>query len=164
MEVRIHKGGKAMLQPDEQNQLDLRLFRIWAKASRTVFENVRKDIENHGISQEQFMILELLYSKGPHPIQKISEIFSIPSGSITYVVDKLELKDYVKRHPSPTDRRGSNVILTEKGQALLSDIFPKHAEVISTNLSFVSNEDKMKLIELLKKIGLGAEDLGKTNP
>jgi MarR family 2-MHQ and catechol resistance regulon transcriptional repressor len=164
MEVRLHKGGKAMLQPDEQTQLDLRLFRIWGKASRSVFENVRKDIENHGISEPQFMILELLYSKGPHPIQKISEIFSIPSGSITYVVDKLELKDYVKRQPSPSDRRGSNVILTEKGQALLSDIFPKHAEVISTNLSFVSNEDKMKLIELLKKIGLGADDLGKTNP
>jgi hypothetical protein len=47
------KEAKAMLQPVEQNQLDLRLFRIWAKASRTVFENVRKDIENHGISQEQ---------------------------------------------------------------------------------------------------------------
>jgi MarR family transcriptional regulator, 2-MHQ and catechol-resistance regulon repressor len=153
-----------MLQPDEQHQLDLRLFRIWVKASKAVFDNVRKDIENYGISQDQFMILELLYSKGPHPIQKISEIFSIPSGSITYVVDKLELKDYVKRQPSPTDRRGSNVILTEKGQSLLSDIFPKHAEVISTNLSFISNEDKKKLIELLKTIGLGADDLGKTNP
>jgi MarR family 2-MHQ and catechol resistance regulon transcriptional repressor len=153
-----------MLQPDEQKQLDLRLLRIWSKASRAVFENVRKDIGNYGISQPQFMILELLYSKGPHPIQKISEIFSIPSGSITYVVDKLELKDYVKRQPSPTDRRGSIVNLTEKGQALLSDIFPKHAEVISTNLSFVSNEDKMKLIELLKTIGLGADDLGKTKP
>jgi MarR family 2-MHQ and catechol resistance regulon transcriptional repressor len=153
-----------MLRPDDQNQLDLRLFRIWGKASRAVFENVRKDIENHGIIKPQFMILDLLYSKGPHPIQKISEIFSIPSGSITYVVDKLELKDYVKRQPSPTDRRGSNVTLTEKGQALLSDIFPKHAEVISNNLSFVSNEDKMKLIELLKIIGLGADALGKTNP
>jgi MarR family transcriptional regulator, 2-MHQ and catechol-resistance regulon repressor len=153
-----------MLQPDEQTELDLRLIRIWGKASRAVFENVRKDIENHGISEPQFMILELLYSKGPHPIQKISEIFSIPSGSITYVVDKLEVKDYVKRQPSPTDRRGSNVILTEKGQALLSNIFPKHADVISANLSFVSNEDKLKLIELLKTIGLGAEDLGKTKP
>lgn len=153
-----------MLQPDKQKQLDLRLLRIWSKASRAVFENVRKDIGNYGISQPQFMILELLYSKGPHPIQKISEIFSIPSGSITYVVDKLELKDYVKRQPSPTDRRGSIVNLTEKGQALFSDIFPKHAEVISTNLSFVSNEDKMKLIELLKTIGLGADDLGKTKP
>ncbi|MBW7454760.1 MarR family winged helix-turn-helix transcriptional regulator [Paenibacillus sepulcri] len=148
-----------MSQPDEQNELDLRLFRIWMKASRAVFDNVRNDIEDHGISQEHFMILELLYSKGPHPIQKISEIFSIPSGSITYVVDKLEQKGYVRREPSPTDRRGSNVTLTQQGQALLGGIFPKHAEVISNNLSFISKEDKLKLIDLLKAIGLGAEAL-----
>jgi hypothetical protein len=40
------------------------------------------------------------------------------------------VKDNVKRQPSPTDRRGSNVILTEKGQALLSDIFPPSAKQI----------------------------------
>ncbi len=159
MEVQVHKGGKALFEPDEQSQLDLRLFRIWSKASRAIFENVRKDIESYGISMERFMILELLYSKGPHPIQKISEIFSIPSGSITYVVDKLEAGEYVKRQPSPSDRRGSNVILTDKGQALLNDIFPKHVEMISKNLSFVSNEDKQKLIELIKALGLGAESL-----
>ncbi|MDF2963860.1 MAG: transcriptional regulator, partial [Paenibacillus sp.] len=113
---------------DEQSQLDLRLFRIWAKASGAVFGNVRKDIESHGIAPENFMILELLYSKGPHPIQKISEIFSIPSGSITYVVDKLEKKELVQRQPSPTDRRASNVVLTEKGEALFNEIFPKHVD------------------------------------
>jgi MarR family 2-MHQ and catechol resistance regulon transcriptional repressor len=149
-----------MYQQDEQSQLDLRLFRVWFKASKAVADNVRKDIESHGISQEHFMILELLYSKGPHPIQKISEKFSIPSGSITYVVDKLEKKGYVRREPNATDRRGSNVILTEAGQILFDDIFPKHADVITRNLSFVSNEDKEKLIDLLKAIGLGAEKLG----
>jgi MarR family 2-MHQ and catechol resistance regulon transcriptional repressor len=149
-----------MYQQDEQSQLDLRLFRVWFKASKAVADNVRKDIESHGISQEHFMILELLYSKGPHPIQKISEKFSIPSGSITYVVDKLEKKGYVRREPNATDRRGSNVILTEAGQILFDDIFPKHADVITRNLGFVSNEDKEKLIDLLKAIGLGAEQLG----
>lgn len=149
-----------MYQPDEQSQLDLRLFRIWHKASKSIEDNIRKDMLSYGISQEQFMILELLYSKGPQPIQKISEKFSIPSGSITYVVDKLEKKGYVKREPSPTDRRGSNVTLTEAGQTLFDDIFPKHAEVISRNLSFVSNADKEQLIVLLKAIGLGAEALG----
>jgi len=148
-----------MHQQDEQSQLDLRLFRVWFKALKAVADNVRKDIESHGISQEHFMILELLYSKGPHPIQKISEKFSIPSGSITYVVDKLEKKGYVKREPNATDRRGSNVILTEEGQRLFDDIFPKHADVISRNLGFVSDEDKEKLIALLKAIGLGAEQL-----
>ncbi|WP_054026388.1 MarR family winged helix-turn-helix transcriptional regulator [Bacillus sp. FJAT-28004] len=149
-----------MYQQDEQSQLDLRLFRVWFKASKAVADNVRKDIESHGISQEHFMILELLYSKGPHPIQKISEKFSIPSGSITYVVDKLEKKGYVRREPNATDRRGSIVILTEAGQILFDDIFPKHADVITRNLGFVSNEDKVKLIDLLKEIGLGAEQLG----
>jgi MarR family transcriptional regulator, 2-MHQ and catechol-resistance regulon repressor len=71
------------------------------KASKAVVENIRTDIESHIISNENFIILELLYSKGPHPVQKISEILSIPSGSITYVVDKLEKKGLVERQPNP---------------------------------------------------------------
>lgn len=148
-----------MYQGDKQSQLDLRLFRIWMKASKVLFDNVRKDIDHYEINPEHFMILELLYSKGQHPVQKISETLSIPSGSITYVVDKLEKKGFVERQSSPTDRRASNVVLTEKGNALFDEIFPQHVETISKNLSFVSNEEKEQLIELLKKIGIGAKNL-----
>lgn len=148
-----------MHQLDDQTQLDLRLFRIWRKASMTVFEHVRKDIEKHKLDPAHFMILELLYSRGPHPVQKISETLSIPSGSITYVVDKLEKKELVKREPSLTDRRASNVVLSDKGTLLFNEIFPRHVETISKNLSFISNDDKELLIELLKKIGLGAQEI-----
>ncbi|WP_312092648.1 MarR family transcriptional regulator [Niallia sp.] len=146
---------------ENQNDLDLRLFRIWLKASKAVVTNIQKDIESHKINSENFMILELLYSKGPHPVQKISEIFSIPSGSITYVVDKLEKKGLVERQPNPHDRRASNVVLTQEGRALFDEIFPKHVATISENLSFISNEDKEILIDLLKRIGLGAQSLEK---
>jgi MarR family 2-MHQ and catechol resistance regulon transcriptional repressor len=144
---------------DEQSELDLRLFRIWMKAFSTVSKNIRLDMESQNISPENFMILELLYSKGPHLVQKISETFSIPSGSITYVVDKLEKQGMVERHPNPNDRRASNVVLSEKGEALFNGIFPKHVETISKNLSFISNEEKEQLIDLLKRVGLGAQDL-----
>lgn len=148
-----------MHQGDKQSQLDLRLFRIWMKASKVLFDNVRKDIDRYEINPEHFMVLELLYSKGPQPVQKISETLSIPSGSITYVVDKLEKKGFVERRPSPTDRRASHVVLTEKGNTLFDEIFPQHIETISKNLSFVSYEEKEQLIELLKKIGIGAKQL-----
>nr|WP_220040950.1 MarR family transcriptional regulator [Niallia circulans] len=141
--------------------MDLRLFRIWLKASKAVVTNIQKDIESHKINSENFMILELLYSKGPHPVQRISETFSIPSGSITYVVDKLEKKGLVERQPNPNDRRASNVVLTQEGRALFDEIFPKHVATISENLSFISNEDKEILIDLLKRIGLGAQSLEK---
>lgn len=105
------------------------------------------------------MILELLYSKGPHPVQKISEKLSIPSGSITYVVDKLEKKGLVERQLSPTDRRAYHVVLTDKGAVLFDEIFPQHVEAISANLASVSDEEKEQLIILLKKIGIGAQNL-----
>lgn len=144
--------------PDQSN-LDLRLFRVWMRASKAIMENIIKDVENHNLSRENFMILELLYSKGPHPVQKISEIFSIPSGSITYVVDKLEKKGLVARQPNPNDRRASNVILTEEGRTLFDEIFPKHVATISQNFSFITDNEKVQLIELLKRVGMGAENL-----
>nr|WP_261306410.1 MarR family transcriptional regulator [Paenibacillus andongensis] len=83
----------------------------------------------------------------------------MPHGGITYVVDKLEKKGLVERQASATDRRGSNVLLTEEGTILFNDIFPKHVTTISQNLSFVSDEVKELLTALLKKIGLGAKNL-----
>jgi MarR family 2-MHQ and catechol resistance regulon transcriptional repressor len=146
-----------------RQELDLRLFRVIRNMSSALFENVSNDINRYDLDLETFRILEFLYSKGPHPIQKISDKFLIPSGSITYVVDKLEKKGYVQRVPIPGDRRKTNVILTEAGQTYFADIFPKHAKIISDNLSFVTDEEKLELIILLKKIGYGAKGLSKLN-
>jgi MarR family 2-MHQ and catechol resistance regulon transcriptional repressor len=144
-----------MYQGDEQSEIDLRLFRVWLKASKTIFDLINEDIARHGFSTENFMILEFLYNKGPHTVQKISEKLSIPSGSITYVVDKLEKKQCVRREVSPTDRRASNVVLTDEGHSLFQEIFPQHVDVISEKLSFISNEEKIQLTDMLKRLGMG---------
>lgn len=65
----------------------------------------------------------------------------------------------MKREPSLTDRRSSNVVLTDKGQNLFKEIFPQHIEVISENLSSISNEEKIQLTDLLKRLGLGASNI-----
>ncbi|MCD9021525.1 MarR family winged helix-turn-helix transcriptional regulator [Cohnella silvisoli] len=144
---------------NSRQELDLRLFRVMRNMSKVVFKNIEDDVIEYGLDTETFQILELVFSKGPQPIQKISEKLSIPSGSITYVVDKLEKKGYVQRIPIPGDRRKTNVTLTEEGQAYFDDIFPRHVNTISNNLSFVSDEEKQLLITLLKKIGYGAKDI-----
>lgn len=148
-----------MYQGNEQVEKDLRLFRIWLRASKTVFNNVLKDIKSHGLTVENFMVLELLYNKGPHYIQTISERLMIPSGSITYVVNKLEKKGLVKKEQDQENRRFWHVILTEKGEELFLEIFPKHVEVIVKNLSALSDKQKVELAELLKTVGLAAEKL-----
>jgi MarR family 2-MHQ and catechol resistance regulon transcriptional repressor len=143
---------------NSRQELDLRLFRVLSNMSKALFNNIVHEINGYGLDTETFQILELIFSKGPQPIQKISEKLTIPSGSITYVVDKLEKKGFVQRLPIPGDRRKTKVTLTEEGQAYFDDIFPRHANTISNNLSFVTDEEKLVLIALLKKIGYGAMD------
>ncbi|CAH1227974.1 HTH-type transcriptional regulator MhqR [Paenibacillus allorhizoplanae] len=142
----------------EGKALDLRLTRVLKNMVNVLYASLEHDIDSYGLSRETFQILELLYNKGPHPIQKISDTFSIPSGSITYVVDKLEKKAFVERLPIPGDRRKTNVALTEDGRNYFDTIFPKHVQTISNNLSYVTDEEKLQLIELLKKIGYGIKN------
>jgi MarR family 2-MHQ and catechol resistance regulon transcriptional repressor len=148
-----------MTERDAEGQaLDLRLIRVMRNMAKALFRSLERDIDSYGLSLETFQILEFLYNKGPHPIQKISDTFSIPSGSITYVVDKLEKKGFVERLPIPGDRRKTNVTLTGEGRSYFDNIFPNHVQTISANLSFATDEEKLELIELLKKIGYGIKD------
>ncbi|OCT13875.1 transcriptional regulator [Paenibacillus pectinilyticus] len=142
----------------EGKEIDLRLTRVLRNMVNALYGSLERDIDSYGLSMETFRILELLYNKGPQPIQKISDTFSIPSGSITYVVDKLEKKGFVERLPIPGDRRKTNVTLTGEGQSYFDQIFPKHVQKISENLSFATDEEKLELIELLKKIGYGIKN------
>jgi MarR family 2-MHQ and catechol resistance regulon transcriptional repressor len=148
-----------MTERDAEGQaLDLKLIRVMSNMAKALFGSLERDIDSYGLSMETFQILEFLYNKGPHPIQKISDTFSIPSGSITYVVDKLEKKGFVERLPIPGDRRKTNVTLTGEGRSYFDNIFPKHAQKISDNLSFATDKEKLELIVLLKKIGYGIKD------
>ncbi|MDF2959594.1 MAG: MarR family transcriptional regulator [Paenibacillus sp.] len=142
----------------EGQELDLKVIRVMKKMSDILFESLRRDIDGYGLNLETFQILELLYNKGPHPIQQISDTFSIPSGSITYVVDKLEKKGLIERLPIPGDRRKTIVTMTEEGSNYFATIFPKHVHTITDNLSFVTDEEKLELIRLSKKIGLGIKE------
>jgi len=148
-----------MYRKNKQTEVDLRLIRIWLKANRAVNEQIVNDIKRHELSVENFMILELLYNKGPQTIQKISERLSIPSGSITYVVNRLTNKNYVKREACEADRRSSYVILTEQGEKMFQQIFPEHVHMLSAILEPLTAEEKTTLAELLKKLGQHAERL-----
>lgn len=142
---------------EEGKALDLRLLRVVRNMVSELYASLEADIRSYGLSLETFQILEFLYSNGPRPIQKISETLSIPSGSITYVIDKLEKKGYLERLPIPGDRRKTNAALTGEGRSYFDTIFPKHVDTICGQLSYATDEEKLELIRVLKKIGFGIQ-------
>ncbi len=91
----------------------------------------------------------MLYHKGDQPVQKVAEKILVTSGTITYVINKLEKKELVVRRKCEKDKRIFYVSLTEKGREFISDIFPKHKEFLD-NLFIELNEDtKRELVDNL---------------
>lgn len=136
--------------------LDLQLFRVLSRAYLAVADRDRRNIRSYGFNPTEFAVLELLYHKGPHPLQEIGEKILITSGSITYVINKLETKGLVAREASAHDRRVAYAALTPQGRQLIAGLFPRHAENIGHILAGLDAAEKQTAIGLLKKLGFHA--------
>jgi MarR family transcriptional regulator, 2-MHQ and catechol-resistance regulon repressor len=141
----------------QDEDLSLKLFVVLTRAIQSVKKKIEEDIKGMGLNPTEFAVLELVYNKGDQPIQKIGEKVLIASSSITYVVDKLEKKELLKRRPSPEDRRSTYAVITDKGRLFMDEVFPRHREAINYICGGLNKDEKQTLIEQLKKLGYHAE-------
>jgi MarR family transcriptional regulator, 2-MHQ and catechol-resistance regulon repressor len=142
-----------------ESELSLKLFVTLSKAHRAITDLVKEDIKKYGLNTTEFAVLELLYHKGDQPLQQIGQRILLASGTITYVVDKLEKKQLLSRKPCPKDRRITYATITDKGQLLLGEIFPKHQTRLNEIFAGLDMDEKQEAITLTKKLGLYADSL-----
>jgi MarR family 2-MHQ and catechol resistance regulon transcriptional repressor len=132
------------------------LFIVLARAYTWISAHATRDIRHYGLNSTEFGILELLYHKGPLPLQQIGEKILISSGNITYCIDKLVSKQLLVRKPATSDRRVTFAELTPRGRRLLDEIFPQHEQALRKAMDGLSAEEQTQAICLLKKLGLAA--------
>ncbi|NIK79130.1 MarR family 2-MHQ and catechol resistance regulon transcriptional repressor [Paenibacillus castaneae] len=143
---------------DQVQNAALDLFIALSRASQWVNAHADRDIRKNGLNRTEFGVLELLYHKGPQPLQQIGEKVLMSSGNITYVVDKLVNKGMVRRRASTEDRRLIYAELTEQGEQFIEEIFPAHTETIEAAENGLTAEEKQLASELLKKLGRFAQE------
>lgn len=153
--MKIFKGCEVM--EKDSIQRSLKLFIVLSRAHRSINDIVNKHIAEHGLNPTEFAVLELLYHKGDQPLQQIGGKILLASGSITYVVDKLEQKEYLIRVACKDDRRVTFAQITEKGKSFIEGMFPEHEKRIDDIMSALTPEEKETAIELIKKIGYGVQ-------
>ncbi|MCM3386573.1 MarR family transcriptional regulator [Ureibacillus chungkukjangi] len=143
---------------DEIKQ-SLKLYIVLSRANKAINEVTNQFFQQHGLNPTEFAVLELLYHKGRQPLQQIGNKILLASGSITYVIDKLEKRGYLDRVSCPSDRRVTFAEITESGAEFMKKLFPEHEENLHELLSVLTSEEKDTVIELLKKLGLSIKDL-----
>jgi len=108
-----------------------------------------------GLGDSDFRVLEVLLSKGPLPVNTIGPKVWLTPGSISVAIDRLEKKKLVKRRTTD-DRRVRLVELTAKGRELIAKTFETHAAAME-KATALSKEERLTLLQLLKKLGKGAD-------
>jgi len=127
--------------------INLKFVIALARTYNSVFGEIEKNIQLYGINGSEFGVLEMLYHKGEQPVQKVADKILVTSGTITYVIDKLQKKDLVYRKNCNKDKRVFYVCLTQKGQEFISDIFPKHKEFLDNLFKYISDTEKKEIVE-----------------
>lgn len=130
----------------------LKTFVALKRTTDNFFKRVKADIKCHGLTVNEFAVLEVLYNKGAQPIQQIKEKILIASSSTTYVIDSLEKRNYVVRTQDPSDKRTYYASLTEKGYQLIDSVFPSHAQMIESCFQDLDDTSLTQLRESLKTV------------
>ena len=131
----------------------LKLYIALSRAYQTILRHDERDVARHGLNLTEFAVLELLYHKGPHPLQQIGSKILITTGTITYVINKLEKKGLLYREPCELDKRKIYAVLSEQGQRLVQTIFPDHARNLEFALAGLDAAEQQTAAALLKKLG-----------
>ncbi|MEH7224045.1 MarR family transcriptional regulator [Bacillus sp. JJ1566] len=127
-------------------------FLILMKTSRALQERIRDDMMKNNISITEFSVLEVLFHKGIQTIQQIGKSVLITSGSMTYVIDKLEQKGLLRRSACQEDRRAIHVSLTDAGNEIMNKIMPEHEGFVDNVFDSLNANEVDTLIDLLQRV------------
>lgn len=124
---------------------------VFKKAERVIAGKSEKVIRSHNLTDSQFSVIDVLYTKGDMRISKLLDTMLATSGNMTVILKNMERDGLIYRKRDEEDGRAFIVGLTDKGRGLFEKILPSHKEEIEKLYSILSDEEKKNLITILKK-------------
>lgn len=156
--------GDAPATTDMPTATALKLWVVLARAFDAISLVSKADIERHDLTPAEFGVLELLHHKGPLLLGEVQKRVLVSSGGVTFLVDRLEVRGFVERLACPSDRRARYAVLTKRGDKLMRDIFPGHAEAIRAATAGLSRSQQRDVTALLKTLGKQARQVALATP
>lgn len=136
-------------------ELAYRLGYLLKHAQQLVHERTARALEPVGISGRELAVLTLLTAGTPLSQQEAARLLSIDRTTMVAMVDELEGKELVARHPDPIDRRRNIVAVTDAGQAALRDATERLDKVERDFLARLDERDGHRLRKMLSLLVFG---------
>ncbi|TQJ30899.1 MarR family winged helix-turn-helix transcriptional regulator [Microbacterium sp. SLBN-146] len=124
------------------------------RAQHEVFEEIRCDFDDTGLSQAEYDVL-LTVTRGRNRTARLREVTAnmlISQPSVSRLVDRMVARGLVSKCADPEDGRGALVTATDAGDAAFRRIATAHGTSIAQRMSFLSDEELAQLRALTAKL------------
>ncbi|GEL94991.1 MarR family winged helix-turn-helix transcriptional regulator [Cellulomonas composti] len=142
----------------ERPDLDVRPLEVLSRVSRLArhLDLARRGaFARHDLETWEFDVLAALRRAGePYRLSPgtLLNLTLVTSGTMTNRIDRLAEKGLVERGPSPDDRRGVLVQLTDAGLTRVDNAFADLLDTERTLLGDLPEPDRVRLAELLRQV------------
>ena len=106
-----------------------------------------------GLTVGQANVIFTLGNTDGMTCKDIGDWTHITKGTLTGVIDRLELKGLVERWAVEGDGRKTIVALTRKGERLFAKEYPRHINYLKERFDGLSAADRKQAIRLLQAVG-----------
>jgi len=110
------------------------------------------NIKALGLTMTQFDVIATLGNQPPMTCKELGEKTLVTKGTLTGVLERLELKGVIFREANSGDGRSQLIALTKEGQQLFEKVFPEHLDFLNQAFSKLSNEENVEIQHALKKL------------
>jgi len=126
-----------------------------ARLAKHLERSVQETLSDFDLNGGEFDVLATLRRSGQPYQLSPTELFNtlmVSSGTMTHRIDRLEQSDLVKRTPDPNDRRGTLIVLTDKGFNLIEKAVEAHVDNGHRILRGLETSEREALMLLLRKL------------
>lgn len=138
---------------------DLLLFRLSVLLATGGAPVIRLCEGRHGITRREWRVLSLLGRHADLSPSQLAEHAHLDRARTSRTIGTLVDKQLLQRLPRPGDRRQATLQLTDAGQALVAEIFPRVRDINHQLLAALSAEQVSLLDGLLDALQAQADGL-----
>lgn len=109
-------------------------------------------LEPFGLHPREFAVLRAVGFQEGQTQQALGDRLQIPRSRMVSIVDELESRGFLERHPNPADRRVRELFLTAAGRKALDQAFEQAMAFEQQIAAPLNADERERLLDLLERI------------
>lgn len=136
--------------PDDLDKVTV-CMKLLATAD-AIDKSCAEKLDDHQLSESRLLLLALLNEKGALTPQEASELCGVTKATMTQQINTLFKDQLIEKQIVADDRRKYLLMLTPKGQKIITEAFTEHATWIKTVTNSLNDQEMNQLSDILAKI------------